>query len=48
MTYTVESRTDDLFNPWHPVGQWDTWGDAYADLMERRDAGETVRVVERG
>jgi len=46
--YAVESRTGDLFQPWREVSRWKTWDDAYADLMERRDNGHTVRVVEHG
>jgi len=42
--YVVEKQADDLFGAWHPVARFDAWDDAYADLMSRRDAGETVRV----
>lgn len=39
--------TRDLYGEtWVIVSRWETMGDAYCDLMARRDEGETVRLLE--
>lgn len=48
MSYRVERRVGGLlFEEWEVVGPLFTdWDSAYAELMWRRDSGETVRVSE--
>lgn len=48
MAWRVLSPKNDFFDPWEVVATWPTHDEAYADLMWRKDLGESGLIIEEG